>query len=1314
MRPRFGRRLGHALLAAVMGLGVVLLQIPLGRSAHAVATDTATAYQIDSGHSGGQPADPIAPPLTRWWSVDFGGTVSYPLIAQGMVYVTVAENWLVNGSRLYAVDQASGRTIWRSIELGGGSYWSAATYDEGRVFVGNAANLLRAFDASNGTLLWSLQLPGQSSSSSAPTASNGVVYAVGYGSGGTLYAVRETDGTVLWRVATSTGDESSPAVSTTGVYVAFGCSHVYDFAPSNGALIWSHAGTCIGGSGRTSALYNGRLYTRDPLTPSSNAIYDAQTGAAAGAYAAGPAPAFDNSMGFYLNGSALEAHALSTGAQAWTFAGDGALSSAPIVINGYVYEGSTSGNLYALAASTGSLAWSVNLGAPIRAPDETNLTNPLAGIAAGQGMLAVPAGTTLNGFGVGAAPSPSITPVPTPAPSPYPPPISDGDQAVTYQNDVAHTGLQQADSLRPALVRKWSVDLGEMVSYALIAQGMMYVTVADPPPATGSPHGARLFALDQTDGHTVWGPYELGGSAQWANAAYDNGRVFALNVDGLMRAYDAKSGARLWSTQIPDRSGTTTCSCFASAPTAANGIVYTSGGGVAQVSALSESTGAVLWQEDVMGSDHSSPAVSPDGVYVTYTCNQSYDFNPTTGALKWHYQTPCTGGGGKTPVLNSGKLYARDEPLAPNPIIDSESGERVGQFVSAYAPVIDGSIGLFYSGLTTLQARDLSTNQALWTFTEDRPLTAPIVVDGYVYIGTGVGVLYVLDEKTGRQVYRDYLWEAITGPDESNVSSPLAGLTVGQGLLAVPAFHKLFVYGSSGNPPWPPPSFTPVPNTSDQSVTYQANPQHNGDLPGAAFMPPLTKSWSVDFGEQVSYPVVAEGLVFVTTGTFNDSNHPFTHLYALHQSDGSVAWGPIPLELDVGDHWAALAYDGGRLFSLNSAGWLKAWEGTTGTELWAMQLPAPFSFNVNAPPTAMNGFVYVTGSGDADSGGLVAIDETNGTIVWQQAVTNGYGSSPAVSTAGVYETFQCHQVWDFNPSTGALVWHHADATNCAAGEVPVLANGKLYERDYLGTNLIFDAAGGSVVGTFAADAAPATDGTLVYLVTNAYAGSGTLEAHDATSGNMAWTFTGDGTLSTAPFVVHGVVYIGSTSGNLYALDGLSGRQVWSTNVGSTMRVAPGYGTGAPWPGLGAGQGYLFVAAGNTLVAYTGTGTGPSPSPSPTPTASPSPTPNGPPGSVAGPSNSWWSRTPARPVVPACCSAPNPWWTRTPAPPVVPSCCSAFSTKVATPSLPSPVRREDRTSPAQTYEPPVTVTPRGSAVQQLLRRITLAIWSWLGS
>jgi outer membrane protein assembly factor BamB len=58
--------------------------------------------------------------------------------------------------------------------------------------------LLRAFDATAGTLNWSVQLPGQHASSSLLLQTSGVVYVRGAGSGGTVYAVSETDGLVLW------------------------------------------------------------------------------------------------------------------------------------------------------------------------------------------------------------------------------------------------------------------------------------------------------------------------------------------------------------------------------------------------------------------------------------------------------------------------------------------------------------------------------------------------------------------------------------------------------------------------------------------------------------------------------------------------------------------------------------------------------------------------------------------------------------------------------------------------------------------------------------------------------------------------------------------------------------------------------------------------------------------------------------------------------------------------------------------------------------------------------------------------------------
>ena len=351
----------------------------------------AVAYQIDPAHTGSQ-FDTVSPPLMQRWSRDLGSPVSYPLIAGGKIFVLA-------GTTIYALNSTTGATVWGPIDIG---LSRGLAYDSGRVFAVNHGGLLRAFDATTGTQVWSTQLSGQAFTS-PPTAMGGTVYVSGLG---TLYAVSAQDGTVKWSNPNAGGDQSSPAVTTTAVYVSYTCP-AFSVSTSTGTINWQLTSTCFGGGGRTPVFYHSRVYIRN--NGLGNLTLDSGTGIPVAENPPGKAPAFHGSTGFFLNhSSTLEARDISSGAVKWSFTGDGNLSSAPIVVNGTVYIGSTGGKLYALDESTGTNVWTGTVGASVNFPEESNLLFPLTGLGAGEGLIVVPASNLVVAYETAPAGPPVI------------------------------------------------------------------------------------------------------------------------------------------------------------------------------------------------------------------------------------------------------------------------------------------------------------------------------------------------------------------------------------------------------------------------------------------------------------------------------------------------------------------------------------------------------------------------------------------------------------------------------------------------------------------------------------------------------------------------------------------------------------------------------------------------------------------------------------------------------------------------------------------------------------------------------------------
>jgi len=390
-----------------LSLSTILVSLALTTStlAQTAQLDQAVTYQINPAHTGAHNTPGLRPPLSILWSVNLQATVSYPLIAGGKIFVLAGDSTAGNVS-LYALDAKTGSTLWGPVVVPNGVYWwAAAAYEKGKVFVVPdssspfGAGAMFAYEATTGRLLWTSTLETQYLYSSPPTALNGIVYTAGAGEGGTVYAVSEATGNVLWTAGVANGDNSSPVVTNSGVYVSYVCPNVYDFNPKTGNQIWSYSPGCDGGGGNTPVLFEGKLYVRDAIVFSgyNGGVFDATTGALESYFNSAFAPAFAGSTGLYTEADTLTAFSVTSGATTWTAtpSGGDSYSSAPIIVNGVVYVGTAGGNVVGYLLTTGKQVASIAVGASIQAGDYGNYSSPQSGLAAAGGLLLVPASNYL-------------------------------------------------------------------------------------------------------------------------------------------------------------------------------------------------------------------------------------------------------------------------------------------------------------------------------------------------------------------------------------------------------------------------------------------------------------------------------------------------------------------------------------------------------------------------------------------------------------------------------------------------------------------------------------------------------------------------------------------------------------------------------------------------------------------------------------------------------------------------------------------------------------------------------------------------------
>lgn len=378
---------GSAAVLLSAGLAAALVyapQAPAGVPAPPPAV--ASAYHVNPAHTGYSPT-PIAPPLRRRWFRDLDGNVSYPLIADGKVFVTVDEP--PSGDAVFmALRVGNGATVWsrtfRSPVVG-------AALEGETVYLLTSDGMLRALWGDTGRGRWSASLyrdDGAWSFRTPPTASRGRVFVTASGYGGHLFGVNGRTGRVLWRTGVR-GSDSSPSTAGGKVFVAYAGPQIYGINARYGSKAWHVGAFPHGGGSYTTTAYRGRVYAPGM----SGLVVDATSGRLVDSYFSSAQPAVHGNVLLLLEDGILHGLHRDDHAHRWVFAGDDGteLVSSPLIVNGRGYVASEGGTVYALSLTSGRVLWRADTGSTVYpARDDLNAT-PIPGMAAGGGLLVVPA-----------------------------------------------------------------------------------------------------------------------------------------------------------------------------------------------------------------------------------------------------------------------------------------------------------------------------------------------------------------------------------------------------------------------------------------------------------------------------------------------------------------------------------------------------------------------------------------------------------------------------------------------------------------------------------------------------------------------------------------------------------------------------------------------------------------------------------------------------------------------------------------------------------------------------------------------------------
>ncbi len=325
--------------------------------------------------------------------------------------------------------------------------------------------------------------------------------------------------------------------------------------------------------------------------------------------------------------------------RAWTFRARSLVEFPPAIGYGRLFFANNDGELFAIAAATGRLAWSY-------AAHRCQAMSP-----------AVNAGTVYATF------------------LNRPPCNATGG---SLDGELVALGARSGKVL-------WSRTIAPSESSPVVADGRLYI----------GDWSGKVYSFDAATGKLEW-TFQAGGKVKDAIAVFGN-RVFFGDYDSHVYALDATTGALLWRAAAQPRLGH--AGEFYATPAVAYGRVYI-GATDGKEYSFGAATGDLIWSHSTGGYVYGSAAVWRSRIYVGSYSGSLFCLDAATGDTLWSFSAggPISG----SPTIVAGRVYFSTLSRATY-ALDALTGRRVWSFPDGkYSPVVADRKRLYLVGYTRL------------------------------------------------------------------------------------------------------------------------------------------------------------------------------------------------------------------------------------------------------------------------------------------------------------------------------------------------------------------------------------------------------------------------------------------------------------------------------------------------------------------------------------------------------------------------------------------------------------------------------------